>query len=104
MMHLIAALPSVPIHCGANQLIDDAWWVLKGLITLACLGFILWTGVTSKPKWSFLPLIGALAISGIVFYSTVLGGVFTLGNSAQQTLTSAGFNAQPTDFGAPTGC
>lgn len=101
LIHLMTVLPATPAHCVALRLEADAWLVLKGAITLACVAFVVVTWV--KSKGNLLPTIGAFLMAVVIFWGTVLGGVVSLGSTVNDTMVSAGATSNATDLGAGAG-
>jgi hypothetical protein len=101
LIHLMTALPAAPAHCVALRLEADAWLVLKGLITLACVGFVVVTWI--KTKGNLLPTIGAFVMAMVIFWGTVLGGIISMGSTVNDTMVSAGATTNSTDLGAGAG-
>lgn len=102
LIHLMTFLPADPAHCVALRLEADAWLVAKGLITLACVGFVVVTWI--KTKGNLLPTIGAFLMATVIFWGTVLGGIVSMGGTVNDTMVSAGATSNPTDLGAASKC
>jgi hypothetical protein len=101
VIHLMMVLPATPAHCVVLRLEADAWLVLKGLLTLACVVFVGWTWVHSKGN--LLPTIGAFVMATVIFWGTVLGGIISMGGTVNDTMVSAGATTNSTDLGAGAG-